>query len=387
MTQADFSEELAALDALTLRRRRRVVDSPCAPELVVDGRRVLAFCSNDYLGLASDPALVAAAQEGARLYGVGAGASPLITGHMAPHAALERRLAAFTGMQRALLFSTGYLANLGVVPALVARGDAIFSDRLNHASLIDAARLARAELHVYPHLDLAALDAALAASGARRKLVVTDAVFSMDGDLAPLPDLLALAGRHDAWLLVDDAHGFGVLGPQGRGSAAHFGLASPRLLVMGTLGKAAGAAGAFVAGAENAIEWILQKARTYIFSTAEPPMIAHALLTGLDLVEQGDARRRHLAALVAQLRGSLKLRRWRLLPSDTAIQPLLIGDNAETMAVASALFERGFWVPGIRPPTVPDGTARLRITLSAAHGRAQVEALVAALIQLEREPA
>lgn len=384
MTQADFSEELAALDALTLRRRRRVVESPCAPELVVDGRPLLAFCSNDYLGLANDPALVAAAQEGVRRYGIGSGASPLITGHMAPHAALEKRLAEFTGLERALLFSTGYLANLGVVPALTARGDAIFSDRLNHASLIDAARLSRAELNVYPHLDLAALDTALAASRARRKLVVTDAVFSMDGDIAPLPELLALAERHDAWLLVDDAHGFGLLGPQGRGSAAHFGLASPRLLVMGTLGKAAGAAGAFVAGAENAIEWILQKARTYIFSTAEPPLIAHALLTGIDLIEQGDARRRHLAALIAQLRGEVQLKRWKLLPSQTAIQPLLIGDNAETMAVANQLFERGLWVPGIRPPTVPAGTARLRITLSAAHSAEHVARLVEALMELEQ---
>ena len=381
----DFSEELAALDALALRRRRRVVDSPCAPELVGGGRKVIAFCSNDYLGLANDPALVVAAQEGARLYGIGSGASPLITGHMAPHAALERRLAAFTGMERALLFSTGYLANLGVVPALTSRGDAVFSDRLNHASLIDAARLSRAELHIYPHLDLAALETALAASRAKRKLVVTDAVFSMDGDIAPLPNLLDIAERHDAWLLVDDAHGFGLLGPQGRGAAAHFGLASPRLLVMGTLGKAAGAAGAFVAGSENAVEWILQKARTYIFSTAEPPLIAHALLTGIDLIEQGDDRRRHLAALIVQLRGSLQLKRWRLLPSDTAIQPLLIGDNAETMAVASTLFERGLWVPGIRPPTVPAGTARLRITLSAAHSGAQVAALVTALHQLESE--
>lgn len=379
----DFSEELAALDAQALRRRRRVVESPCAPEMVVDGRTLLAFCSNDYLGLASDPALIAAAQEGARLYGVGSGASPLINGHMAPHALLEKRLAEFAGFERALIFSTGYLANLGVVPALAGRGDAIFSDRLNHASLIDAARLARAELNVYPHCDLSALEAALTASQAKRKLIVTDAVFSMDGDIAPLPEILALAERRNAWLLVDDAHGFGLLGPQGRGAAAHFGISSPRLLVMGTLGKAAGAAGAFVAGAENAVEWILQKARTYIFSTAEPALIAHALLTSLDLIEQGDSRRAHLTDLIAQLRGSLKLKRWKLLPSETAIQPLVIGDNAETMAVAGKLFERGLWVPGIRPPTVPGGTARLRITLSAAHTEAQVARLVETLNELE----
>jgi 8-amino-7-oxononanoate synthase len=380
---SDFDAELAELDTQALRRRRHIVDSPCAPQLVVDGRPVLAFCSNDYLGLASDPALVAAAQEGARLYGVGSGASPLINGHMTPHAALERRLAKFTGMECALLFSTGYMANLGTVPAFAGRGDAIFCDKLNHASLIDAARLSHADLSIYPHLDLAALDCELAASQARRKLVVTESVFSMDGDLAPLRDLLALAERHDAWMLVDDAHGFGLLGPQGRGAAAHFGLASPRLLYMGTLGKAAGGAGAFVAGTENAIEWILQKGRTYIFSTAEPALIAHTLLKSVDLIEQGNERRRHLAGLIALLHSSLKLKRWRLLPSETAIQPLLIGENAETMDVASRLFARGIWVPGIRPPTVPAGTARLRITLSAAHTEAHVARLAETVMELE----
>lgn len=380
----DFSDELAALEAQALRRRRRVVASPCAPEQTVDGRPLLAFCSNDYLGLASDPALVAAAQEGARLYGLGSGASPLVCGHQAPHAALEKRLADFTGFERALLFSTGYLANLGTLPTLVGRGDAVFSDRLNHASLIDAARLSRAEVVVYPHRDIKALAGALAASRARRRLIVTDAVFSMDGDLAPLPELLALAERHEAWLMVDDAHGFGLLGPQGRGTPAHFGLASPRLIMMGTLGKAAGAAGAFVAGAENVIEWILQKARTYVFSTAEPALIAHALLTAVDLIERGDERRARLAARIAQLRASFKPKRWTLLPSDTAIQPLVIGGNAETMDVAARLFERGLWVPGIRPPTVPAGSARLRITLSAAHTEAQVARLAETLAELER---
>lgn len=379
-----FSRELAELDAQALRRRRRVVASPCAPQMTVDGAPLIAFCSNDYLGLAGDPALAAAAQEGARLYGLGAGASPLVSGHMTPHAALEKRLAAFTGFARALLFSTGYLANLGAVPALAGRGDAIFSDRLNHASLIDAARLSRAELNIYPHGNLSALAAALAASRARRKLILSDAVFSMDGDQAPLPALLQLAERHQAWLLVDDAHGFGLLGPQGRGSATHCGLSSPRLVVMGTLGKAAGGAGAFVAGSEETIEWILQKARSYIFSTAEPPLIAHALLTALDLIEQGDARRAALAARIAQLRESLRPRRWMLLPSQTAIQPLVIGDNAETLAVSAKLQARGLWVPGIRPPTVPAGTARLRIALSAAHTEEQVARLVQALTELEQ---
>jgi len=379
----DFSDQLAALDAQTLRRRRRVIDSPCAPEVSVDGRPVLSFASNDYLGLAHHPALLAAAQEGMRRYGFGAGASPIVSGHQTPHAALEKRLAEFTGFARALLFSTGYLANLGTVPALAGEGDAIFSDRLNHASLIDAARLSRAELHIYPHGDLAALATALTASRAGRKLIITDSVFSMDGDIAPLPGLLALAERHNAWLLADDAHGFGLLGPQGRGSAAHFGLRSPRLIMMGTLGKAAGGAGAFVAGAEDVIEWILQKARTYTFSTAEPALIAHALLTAVDLIEEGDERRARLTARIAQLRESLQPKRWTLLPSQTAIQPLVIGGNAETMTVAAELFQRGLWAPGIRPPAVPAGAARLRITLSAAHTEAQVARLVEALRALE----
>lgn len=379
-----FDAELANLDAKALRRRRRVLDSPCAPELVVDGRSVLAFCSNDYLGLANDQLLVEVAREGARLFGMGSGASPLINGHMTPHSALERRLAEFSGMQRALLFSNGYLANIGIIPALVGRGDAIFCDRLNHASLIDASRLTHADINIYPHCDLAVLQSQLAASHARRKLIITDSVFSMDGDVAPLPDLLALAERYDAWLMIDDAHGFGVLGPQGRGSAAHFRLSSPRLIYMGTLGKAAGVAGAFVAGTEHIIEWLLQKARTYIFSTSEPPLIAYTLLKSIDLIEQGEERRRHLGGLIKLLQRSLRLERWQLLPSTTAIQPLLIGENAETMDVANQLFDRGIWVPGIRPPTVPNGTGRLRITLSAAHTTVQVERLVATLMKLER---
>ncbi|MBI3140360.1 MAG: 8-amino-7-oxononanoate synthase, partial [Rhodocyclales bacterium] len=330
-------------------------------------------------------ALIEAACAGARRWGVGSGASALISGHTDAHAALERRLAEFVGMERALLFPTGYMTNLGIVPALVGRGDAVFSDQLNHASLIDAARLSRAEIRTYPHLDLAALEHSLAAATARRRLIITDAVFSMDGDFAPLPALLALAERYDAWLMADDAHGFGVRGPQGRGSFRHYGLASPRLIYMGTLGKAAGVAGAFVAAQANVVEWLLQKARTYIFTTAEPPLLAHTLLKSLELIEQGDGRRRHLAALIAQLRGSLSLKRWKLLPSETAIQPLVIGENAEAMRVAAALLERGLWTPGIRPPTVPAGTARLRITLSAAHRAEHVARLAAALNELEAD--
>lgn len=379
----DFAAEIEELESRTLLRKRREVGSPCTPELEVDRRSVLAFCSNDYLGLANNPELVEAAQEGAKLFGIGSGASPLINGFMNPHCALEHRLEEFTGMERVLFFSNGYMANIGTIPALVGRGDEIFCDRLNHASLIDASRLSRANICIYPHCELDVLRERLAASSSQRKLILTDAVFSMDGDIAPLVELLALAEEFDAWLMIDDAHGFGVLGPYGRGSAAHFHMSSPRLIYMGTLGKAAGVAGAFVAGADKVIEWLLQRARTYVFSTSEPPLIAYTLLKSIDLIERGDERRRHLSDLIALLQRNLKLRRWKLLPSATAIQPLVIGDNAETMKVANSLFERGIWVPGIRPPTVPEGTSRLRITLSAAHKREHVEQLITTLCELE----
>mgnify|MGYP000853277421 FL=1 len=379
----ELQGELDALQRAGLQRTRRTLDLPCGPLARVDGRSLVSFCSNDYLGLANDPALVAAACAGAHTWGVGSGASHLVSGHLGPHAVLEERLAAFTGFDRALLFSTGYMANLGIVPALVGRGDAVFADRLNHASLIDAVQLSRADSQRYAHADLAALEGLLAASTARRRLILTDAVFSMDGDLAPLPGLLALAERYDAWLVVDDAHGFGVLGPQGRGSIGHFGLpASHRLICMGTLGKAAGAAGAFVAAHATVIEWLAQRARTYIFTTAGSPLIACALATSLDLIAAGDARRAHLRHLVGQLRDGLAGSRWRLLPSPTAIQPVIVGDNHATVRLAAALLERGLWVPAIRPPTVPQGTARLRVSLSAAHSAAQVAQLVDALREL-----
>jgi 8-amino-7-oxononanoate synthase len=377
---SDLSADLSALDSAGLRRRRRTLEAPCGPLAVVGGRQLVSFCSNDYLGLANDPALVEAACAGAKSWGVGSGASHLVSGHLAPHQALEQQLASFTGLPRALLFSTGYMANLGVVPALVGRGDAVFSDKLNHASLIDAIQLSRAESKRYPHADLAALERLLMVSKAKRKLILTDAVFSMDGDLAPLPELLALAERFDAWLVVDDAHGFGVLGPQGRGSLAHCQLPhSQRIIYMGTLGKAAGASGAFVCADEAVIEWLLQRARTYIFTTGSSPLIACALLASLDLIENGDTRREHLWQLAAQLRDGLAGTRWQLLPSPTAIQPVIIGDNFEALRIANALYERGLWVPAIRPPTVPKGTARLRVSLTAAHSTAQVAMLVDAL--------
>lgn len=378
--------DLADLEARSLKRARSSLDTPCSPHVRVAGRDLLAFCSNDYLGLASHPALRAALQEGVERWGAGSGASHLVSGHYAVHDQLEARLAAFVGCERALYFSTGYMANLGVLQAFGGRGDTIYSDRLNHASLIDGALLTRATVQRYPHADVAALERLLAKPASGQRLIVTDAVFSMDGDIAPLTQLLELAEGFDAWLVVDDAHGFGVLGPGGRGALAEAGLASWRLLQMGTLGKAAGLSGAFVAGQSEVIEWLLQRARTYVFTTGSPPALAHALLTSLDLIERGDTLRAHLAALIDALRSRLELSRWQVLPSRTAIQPVVIGDNAETLAVGRALREEGLWVPAIRPPTVPPGTARLRISLSAAHSFDDVERLATALNRLEARP-
>lgn len=390
----ELPARLAALDTAHLRRRRRVTEpadgARDGARLRVDGREMLAFCSNDYLALAGHPALTEAACAGARAFGVGAGASPLVSGHSAANEVLEHELAAFTGLPRALYFYAGYATNIGIVPALVGEGDALFSDALNHACLIDGARLSRARIHRYAHADLAGLATQLAASPARRKLVISDAVFSMDGDVADIAALLALCERHDALLLLDDAHGFGVRGPQGRGSLAAAGLtgqgASRRVLYMATLGKAAGVAGAFVAGTADLVEWLLQKTRSYVFATAAPALLACALRASLRLIEHEEGRRARLRRLVARLREGLQpvLARtgWRLGASDTPIQPLLIGANAQALAVMEGLREQGLWVPAIRPPTVPEGTARLRIALSAAHSDGDVDRLVQALAQL-----
>lgn len=378
-------DQLAALQEQKLLRKRRVVDGPQGPLLDVDGRQYLAFCSNDYLGLANHPALHAAVQAGLDEYGVGAGSSALISGHTRPVEELEQALAEFVGMPRALHFSTGYMANMGIIPALVGPGDVVFSDRLNHACLIDGARLSGAKLRIYPHTDVARLERLLEKSTSPRKLIVTDAVFSMDGDIAPLPELLALCEKYDAWLLVDDAHGFGVLGPQGRGSLAHFGLKSQRILYMGTLGKAAGVAGAFVAGDAILVEWLLQKARTYVFTTASPPLLASALLAAVKLMQTEDWRQRHLRELIARLRAGLAGLPWPLLPSETAVQALIVEDNQLALDLMEGLRERGIWVPAIRPPTVPKRMARLRISLSAAHSTEQVDQLTRALRALAQK--
>jgi 8-amino-7-oxononanoate synthase len=376
---AEFEYALDGLAAAHLIRKRPVIEAVDGAHLRVDGQTVLAFCSNDYLGLSQHPALIEAARAGALKYGVGAGASPLVSGHSAATEALEQELAAFVRLPRALYFGSGYVANIGLIPALVGRGDAVFSDSLNHACLIDGARLSRADVHVYPHNDLAALTDALQRSTARRKLIVTDAVFSMDGDVAPLAEMIALCERHDAWLMIDDAHGFGVLGPQGRGTAAHLGIDSPRLVYMATLGKAAGSAGAFVAGHPTVIEWLMQRARSYIFATATPAMVTEALRASVRVIEQEEWRREHLHRLIARLRAGTADLPWQHPESATAIQPLIIGGNAEALAVMNAIRQRGLWAPAIRPPTVPEGTARLRISLSAAHTEADIDRLVAVL--------
>jgi 8-amino-7-oxononanoate synthase len=381
-----LTAELAEIKTAGLTRRRRVLESPCGRIAAVDGKNVLNFASNDYLGLAGNAEIARALADGAIQWGAGSGASHLVSGHLAPHEKLEQEIAAFTGFPRALTFSTGYLANLAVTPTLAGRGAAVFADKLNHASLIDAMQLAKAngaEVQRYPHNDMATLEKLLAASPAANKLIVSDAVFSMDGDLAPLPLLFALAERYDAWLVIDDAHGFGILGAQGKGSLAHFNLpAAPRILLMCTLGKAAGVGGAFVAGSATAIEYLLQKGRSYIFTTAALPAMACALSKSLEIIRNGDTLRTSLFARIAQLRDGLGGLPWALLPSLTAIQPLIVGDNEAAWALSKALWERGLWVPAIRPPTVPKGTARLRISVSAAHTEGDIDRLVDALKEL-----
>lgn len=388
----EFPARIEELDQAHLRRRRAVVAPDGGARLRVDGRSMLAFCSNDYLGLSQHPEMVQAACDGAQTFGVGSGGSPLVSGHSAANEALEHELAAFVGLPRALYFYAGFSTNVGIIPALVGAGDAIFSDALNHACLIDGARLSRAQIHRYAHIDLDSLDHELKHSSARRKLVISDAVFSMDGTCADIPALLALCERHDALLLLDDAHGFGVRGPQGRGSLADAGLyddqGTRRVLYMATLGKAAGVAGAFVAGDAALVEWLLQKTRSYTFATAAPALLASALSISLRVIAKEDWRRSHLNLLIARLRSGLAAglqgSDWQLTESHTAIQPLLIGANDKALAVMQALREQGIWVPAIRPPTVQEGTARLRIALSAAHSEADVDLLIETLTTLSR---
>ncbi|AJE16946.1 8-amino-7-oxononanoate synthase [Stutzerimonas balearica] len=381
----DLQARLAARRAEHLYRQRPLLASPQGPEVVVDGQRLLNFCSNDYLGLANHPEVIRAMQDGVAKWGVGGGASHLVIGHSGPHHELEEALAEFTGRPRALLFSTGYMANLAAVTALVGQGDTVLEDRLNHASLLDAGLLSGARFSRYLHNDAESLGKRLGkAEGST--LVVTDGVFSMDGDLAELPALCAQARRHGAWMMVDDAHGFGALGASGAGVVEHFGLELDDVPVLvGTLGKAFGTAGAFVAGSDELIETLIQFARPYIYTTSQPPAVACATLKSMELLRSEGWRREHLQRLVARLREGAAQIGLTLMDSPTPIQPVLIGDSARALRLSALLRERGILVGAIRPPTVPAGSARLRITLSAAHSEAQLERLLQALAESWRQ--
>lgn len=377
-----LQKRLARLRQADLYRERRLVTGTHGPTANIDGRDCAVFCSNDYLGLAADPALVDAMQRAAARVGIGSGASQLITGYNAEHRALEEELADFIQRPRALLFSSGTLANLGVITALVGRDDTVVSDKLNHASLIDAIRLSGAWKMIYDHASLPGLQRALEKRRPGNALVVTDALFSMDGDCAPLAGIAALASRRGAWLMVDDAHGFGVLGPQGRGSlaAAGPGVAEAPVL-MATLGKALGGFGAFVAGSEPLIEYLIQRARSLIYTTAPPPALAAAMRIALQRVREDEWRREKLFANIRRFReGAEQLGICIGASHDqTPIQPLIVGDEGRALALSQALYEAGFMVTAIRPPTVPEDTARLRITLSTAHNEQQVDGLLQAL--------
>ena len=378
----DFAESLAQLSQQGLYRRRRIVDGPQTILLNVDGKPAVNFCSNDYLGLANHPQVVAAFQAASNQYGVGSGSAHLICGHSRAHHALEEELAEFTGRQRALLFSTGYMANLGVISALLGRNDLVLEDRLNHASLLDGGLLSRANFKRYRHLDSVDLKHKLL--GCQQKsLIVSDGVFSMDGDLADLPKLAKLAQQHQAGLFIDDAHGFGVLGQTGGGIVEHFGLTQTDVpILMGTLGKAFGTFGAFVAGSDELIEMLIQKARTYVFTTALPAAVAEATRVSLRLLKSENWRRDKLQQLVARFRTGAQQQGLQLMDSFTAIQPVLIGESQRAVDISRALLAEGFWVSAIRPPTVPVGTARLRITFSVEHQFQQVDALLASLAKV-----
>jgi 8-amino-7-oxononanoate synthase len=375
-------EVLETRRATDLYRQRLTLDSPQGPRVRWQGGDYLNFCSNDYLGLASDPRLVESLRRGARDYGVGSGASHLVCGHSRAHAELEEALAEATGRPRALLMGSGYAANTGALQALLQAGDTVLEDRLNHASLLDGGLHSGARLRRFAHNDCADLARKLASSQGP-VLVAVDGVFSMDGDLAPLVEQAALCRQHDAWLMVDDAHGFGVLGERGAGSVAAAGLDSEAVpVLMATLGKALGTAGAFVAGSETLIEALIQVARKYIYTTAPPPAIAVASLTALRLATEENWRREHLQTLIARFRDGAAARNLPLMPSPTPIQPLLVGEAGRALQLSEGLRARGFLVSAIRPPTVPAKTSRLRITLTAGHTVGQVEQLLDALAEL-----
>jgi 8-amino-7-oxononanoate synthase len=377
--------ELAARREQGLYRHRLTLASGQGPQIEIDGREYINFCSNDYLGLASHSRLIESYRLGAAQYGVGSGASHLVCGHSRPHQQLEEALARFTGRPRALLFSCGYMANMGVLTTLLKKGDSVFQDRLNHASLLDGGLASGARFRRFLHSDSRDLAAKLShASG--EKLVAVDGVFSMDGDTAPLSDLARVCGEHEAWLMVDDAHGFGVMGADGAGTTQEFGLDTTQVpVLMATLGKAMGTAGAFVAGSEVLIETLIQSARNYIYTTAIPPAVAAASLTALELLSEESWRRDHLRALIDRFRQAAIQLSLPVMASDSAIQPLLVGEPDQAQALSLRLRDQGILVGAIRPPTVPRGTSRLRITLSAAHTEQQVDQLLDQLAKCYRD--
>lgn len=375
-----LSRDLEARKQSHLYRSRLVGENAQQPIRQVDGKTLLSFCSNDYLGLANHPDVITAFKRGADQWGVGSGASHLVSGHSSPHHALEIELSEFLNRERSLLFSSGYAANLGTISALLGRQDAVFGDKLNHASLIDAGQLSRATVKRYRHCDLQSLEQQLSRTPARRKLVVTDSVFSMDGDIAPLRDMADVARQHDAWLMIDDAHGFGVLGESGAGTCEALGLSADDVpIVMGTLGKAMGTFGAFVAGSDALIETLIQHARTYIYTTALPPAVAEATRASLRLLKGESWRRDKLNQLIQYFRNGAEQLGLPLLVSQTAIQGIVVGDAAAALKCSEILANQNILVTAIRPPTVPEGTARLRITLSAAHEISHIDKLLVAL--------
>ena len=391
-------EQMTDLESQLLKRKLRATESPCDTKSWVDGCELKAFCSNDYLGLANHPELIQALAEGGKKYGVGSGASHLISGHSIAHELLERELAAFQGQHipnaRALFFSTGYLANLTAITGLVRlapqKSTNIYSAKLNHASLIDGVRLAvaqtQANVTLFDHTQVDSLSELLKTDQHPLKIIVTDGVFSMDGDLAPVKVLLKLAEQHDALLLVDDAHGFGVLGKQGHGILEQENICSDRLIYIGTLGKAAGVSGAFICAQESFIEWLIQKGRPFIYSTATPPAIAHTLSRSLKMIEgnEGSSRRTQLNKLIRIWQDEMHFSQWKKVSSCTAIQPVILGSNANALLAAKLLDEAGYWIPAIRPPTVPNGSARLRITFSANHSETDLRALIDTLKAIEQ---
>ncbi len=407
----DLSIKLDELSQQGLRRSRRIVESPQAVNLICNGKPVINFCSNDYLGLANHPDVISTYKQAVDKYGVGSGSAHLVCGHSSAHHALEEELATFTGRERALLFSTGYMANMGAISALVGRGDTVLEDRLNHASLLDGGLLSGAKFKRYGHADIKHLDSLLASANQHsikksesypipfalrhaqyplghkderhRALIVTDGVFSMDGDIAPLSALVSTAKKYQTWLMVDDAHGLGVLGEQGGGTLSELGLGQDDVQVLvGTFGKAFGTFGAFVAGSEELIETLIHLARTYIYTTALPPAIAEVTRASLRIVQRDNWRRERLIELIAYFCSGATQLGLNLPPSTTPIQPILIGDAKQTVAISNALFDMGLLVSAIRPPTVPQNSARLRISLSAAHEREHIDQLLDGLAQV-----